>query len=147
FKPVIRGLKASGARFALILRDILDTPEATTDVWREGGYYEAANRLYDVVLVLGSRHLFDITREDKFPVDLAEKTSFCGYMRRQNGCRKAQQVRHDLGLGERDKLVVVTSGGGEDGFRLLSTYVAASKTLAPGQRPQSLIISGPELRS
>ncbi|SRR5206468_6280299 len=147
-KPLIGAMKARGsARCALILRDILDSPEATTAVWRANGYYEAANRLYDLVLVLGIPQLFDVRREYNFPDRLAEKTRFCGYIRQENGRRKAQQVRDDLGLGEREKLVLVTAGGGEDGFRLLSTYIAGAKTVAPPQRPRSLIISGPELPS
>src|SRR5262249_15570533 len=68
-------------------------------------------------------------------------------MRRPNGHRKSHEVRRELGLGDHEKLVVVTPGGGEDGFRLLSAYVTGSQTLAPEQRPRSLIISGPELPS
>ena len=54
-------------KLVLLLRDILDAPEATIPVWEKHGYHEAIERLYDRVLVVGSPDLFDIRAEYRFP--------------------------------------------------------------------------------
>lgn len=146
-EPVLASLKAQGhTRTALILRDILDAPERTIATWRNNGYYQAATHLYDSVLVLGSSQVFDLPAQYGFPAELTQKTKFCGYTRRPPGARPPADIRSELGISSFDRLVVVTPGGGEDGFRLLSNYVAAVRSMGT-DRPRSLIVSGPELGS
>jgi predicted glycosyltransferase len=54
-------------RLVLLLRDILDSAEATRGVWQKNGYYEAVSTYYDEVLVVGSPEIFDLRREYAFP--------------------------------------------------------------------------------
>jgi predicted glycosyltransferase len=69
----------------LLLRDILDSAEATTRVWRKNGYFEAIEAYYDQVLVVGCPTVFDLRREYAFPPFAAAKVDFCGYIARQPG--------------------------------------------------------------
>src|SRR5262249_2714114 len=72
----------SRARTILILRDVLDSPEAIRSNWARNGHYEAIEQFYDSVLVLGERKIFDPVEEYCFPPSVAGKVEFCGYVRK-----------------------------------------------------------------
>ena len=129
----------------LVLRDILDQPEATMRTWRDGRYTQAIDDFYDSVLVLGSPSVFDPRDEYELPQSVRRKIRFCGYVRRPLGTRGRDDVRRDMGTDRLGRLVLVTPGGGQDGALMLDAYVAALPELhtTPGMR--SLIVSGPEL--
>lgn len=131
----------------LVLRDILDEPAATIRTWTAGRYSATIDRFYDLVLVLGSRAVFDPCREYQLPLSVRAKTRFCGYVRRLPGLRRPHEVRRELGVPAGGRLVVVTTGGGQDGLRILETYVAALPTIHGDGDVHSLIITGPELEA
>lgn len=131
-------------RQVLILRDILDSPEATIKVWEKNGYDEVIRSYYDLVLVLGVPEIFDPRKEYLFPASVSEKVRFCGYIRREAGRRGRDLLRKELQINE-EKLILVTAGGGEDGCRLIETYVAGLEELPPVHNIRSLIICGPEM--
>jgi len=131
-------------KLVLLLRDILDAPEATIPVWEKHGYHDAIARLYDRVLIVGSPDLFDVRAEYRFPQASAEKVRYCGFIGRERGRRTRAQIRQELELGN-ERLVLVTPGGGEDGERLISSYLGGLREHAPGPNVATLLISGPEL--
>ncbi len=131
------------SKSVLVLRDILDSPQRTIQVWRKNGYDAAINHFYDSVAVLGAPEVFDLRREYDLPAEVAAKMNFCGYLRRKATIAPRQQVRADLSVGENEKLVLVTPGGGQDGFEILSTYLD-SLPLSP-QPIRSVIVCGPEM--
>lgn len=135
------------ARAALILRDILDAPEVTKEIWRRHDYFRAIDDCYDVVTVLGEPGIFDPRCEYEFPAAVATKVRFCGYVRREPGRSSADDVRRELGLTPQERLIVVTPGGGEDGFDMVMNYLAAARAVAPSEHIFSLVISGPEMRA
>jgi len=140
-------LQSGGRRpkLVLLLRDILDSPEATMRVWRKNGYFEAIEAYYDQVLVVGSPEIFDLRREYQFPPFAAAKVRFCGYISRQLGLKSRADVRRGLGVPENQPLVLVTPGGGEDGHELIGTCLAGLKALPAQQRPRTHIVCGPEM--
>lgn len=131
-------------KLVLLLRDILDSPEVTRKVWEKKGYYEAVRSFYDLVLTLGMPEIFDPREEYRFPAYVSEKVRFCGYIRREAGIKSGNEIRQELQLNG-EKLILVTAGGGEDGYRLLEAYVAGLEWLPPGHNSSSLIICGPEM--
>ena len=128
---------------ALILRDILDAPGTTIETWHKQDYYEAVRSFYDAVLVLGWPEVFDLSNEYEFPPAIAEKLQFCGYIEREPGRKTRRAMRDELQLGDDEKLVLVTPGGGEDGYEIIDNYVAGLPLLP--RHVRSLIISGPEM--
>jgi len=136
--------RRSAPKLVLLLRDILDTPEATIPVWEKNGYHEAIERLYDRVLVVGSPDLFDVRAEYRFPRASAEKVRYCGFIGRERGRRTRAQVRQELGIGDA-RLVLVTPGGGEDGQQLITSYLRGLREHPPGADVATLLISGPEM--
>lgn len=128
----------------LLLRDILDSAEATMAVWRKQRYYEAVRKYYDRVLVVGSPEVFDLRKEYRFPAAAADKVRYCGYIGQEQPPRPREQVRRELGV-QSDKLVLATVGGGEDGYELLRAYLAGLALRGPAAALDSVIVCGPEM--
>ena len=134
-------------KIVLLLRDILDSPEKTIVEWQKNRYYEGIKLYYDQVLVVGMRNIFDLTREYQFPDYVSEKVKFCGYLRRESGDKTPDIVRQELQIETDEKLVLVTPGGGADGYNLVKNYLLGLAQLDSDTKIKSLIISGPEMPS
>lgn len=132
---------------ALILRDILDTPQATMSVWQAHDYFAVINSFYDLVLVLGEPEIFDLISAYQFPAPVADKVKFCGYTRREKGAKTSAEVRKELRLADNQRLVLLTLGGGEDGYDYCAKYLAGISRLSADHNLHSLIISGPEMKA
>ena len=133
-------------KVALILRDILDSPEATVNVWKAHDYYEVIDSFYDLVLVLGQAEIFDPRSEYEFPDSVASKVNFCGYTRREPGSKSGKAVREELHLTAQEQLVLVTLGGGEDAYEFIATYLRGIAQLPANHNLHSLIVTGPEMK-
>ena len=132
-------------KLMLLLRDILDSPEATTRIWRKNGYFEAIEAYYDAVLVVGSPEVYDLRAEYAFPPFAAAKVQFCGYIAREPGRQARTAVRRQLGVGDGEPLVLVTPGGGEDGYSLIAACLEGLRALPLAERPRTHIVCGPEM--
>lgn len=140
----------SDTKFVLLLRDILDTPEKTTQEWQKENYYQIVESIYDRILVVGMPEIFDLVQEYNFSPELAEKVRYCGYIRKESGLRNRRTIRQELGIDNHEKLVLVTPGGGEDGYHLINNYLtglAASQNYFSQQKIRSLIFCGAEMPS
>ncbi|MDM9385410.1 glycosyltransferase [Chlorogloeopsis sp. ULAP01] len=131
----------------LLLRDILDHPEVTIPEWHKHGYHEAIVKFYDHVLVVGTPEIFDIRKEYKLPPKVAQKVQFCGYIRKELGRKGPNFVRNELRLSPDEQLVLVTPGGGEDGYNLVDTYLSSLALLPASRKLRSMIVFGPEMPS
>jgi predicted glycosyltransferase len=145
--PTVRFLHKSSPKTKLVLlfRDILDTPEKTINEWKKNGYYAAIEKYYESLLVVGTTDVLDFRQEYQLPQKIAEKVRFCGYMRRPSGWKNKTIIRQELNLQANEKLVLVTPGGGEDGYQLIDTYLQGLQTLPNPGNIKSLIICGPEM--
>jgi predicted glycosyltransferase len=132
-------------KLVLLLRDILDAPEITTKEWQQNDNYGAIDRYYDRVLVVGMPEFFDVTQEYQFPPSLACKTKFCGYIRRDYGRKSPRVIRQELQIQPDEKLVLVTPGGGGDGYHLVETYLQGLSRVPSETKVRSLVICGPEM--
>jgi predicted glycosyltransferase len=146
-EPSLRHIKCSlpQTRIHLVLRDILDSPSVTVDAWTRRGYYNILRWFYDRVLVLGDQSIFDVCEEYQFPQGLREKVHHCGYVQRPLPGRSRSAVRSELGIAEEESLVLVTAGGGEDGYELFSASLVATSSLAQRLPLKTLLVTGPEL--
>lgn len=145
--PSIKRLKIKHphAKVVLLLRDILDSPLKTIQLWKEQGHYELLENHYDAVLVLGERELFDVCSEYRFSPAIRPRVKFCGYIRPERSAASRDEMRRQLQVSESEQLVVVTTGGGEDGYSLIHNYLAGLEFLDAANRPASVIITGPDL--
>ncbi|MCU0543724.1 MAG: hypothetical protein MUE44_16340 [Oscillatoriaceae cyanobacterium Prado104] len=131
-------------KLLLLLRDILDSPEKTISEWQEHGFYQAVDRFYDQILVVGMPEVFDICREYQFPEKVAQKVRYCGYLRKEPGLKSREARREELQVQEHEQLVLVTPGGGEDGYHLVDTYLTGAAQEA-AKAFRSVIICGSEM--
>jgi len=135
------------AKIILVLRDILDSPSQTHAVWKEQRHAELVEAYYDHVLVLGTRDVFDVCAEYQLPRAVRRRVEFCGYIRREPSAVTRAEMRHEWGIAEFEPLVLVTTGGGEDGYELIRNYILGLRTLSQERQPWSVVITGPELRA
>ena len=132
-------------KIALVLRDILDSPDVTKGVWNNEKCHQAIEKFYDSILVLGLPEIFDPREEYSFPASTREMVRFCGYIQREPGRSSQKKVRTELGITKKEQLVLVTVGGGEDGLHLLETYLMGLRGLPKDSAIRTLMIYGPEM--
>ncbi|NJO77535.1 MAG: glycosyltransferase [Cyanobacteria bacterium RM1_2_2] len=132
-------------KLVLLLRDILDAPETTIQKWQRHGYCSTIESMYDQVWVVGMPEIFDVCREYQFPAAVARKVRYCGYIRREPGLQPRTALRQALQIQPDEKFVLVTPGGGADGYQLVDTYLKGLEASTPHSRLKSLIVSGPEM--
>ncbi len=132
-------------QLVLLLRDILDSPEKTIKEWKDHSYFSALDLLYDRILVVGMPEVFDVRKEYEFPVDVADKVEFCGYLRKKPGQISRSALRQQLGIPVGEKLVLVTPGGGEDGYQLVQQYLQGLTHRSETEMFHSIIVTGSEM--
>lgn len=144
--PTLTELRSLAKRpkLALILRDILDKPEKTIPIWTSNRYHDVIRDLYDRVLVLGSTDVFNAVEEYAFPPSSAEKTFFCGYTNRAGLQRPRPEVRQELGING-GRMVLATTGGGEDGARLTYEVLRTAEQLGGEFAEHCVVFLGPEM--
>jgi predicted glycosyltransferase len=123
-------------RLVLGLRDILDEPERTRLSLIRNGSFEIIDRFYDEVWVYGTQSIFDPIKEYGFPDCVARKTFFCGYLKRPTGA-----ATRDAG----PPRVLVTTGGGGDGSRMIETYLEGLAGLPRNIAIETTVIFGPQM--
>lgn len=128
-------------RIALGLRDVIDEPERVRSLWESQGMNEVLERLYDAVFVYGSPRVLDLTDAYGLSLKVRAKVRHCGYLKRDIPRSDVQTLRASL-VPPGERLVVVTAGGGGDGYPLLSAYL---RGLAESPLPNtaSLVVTGP----
>jgi predicted glycosyltransferase len=115
-------------RTVLGLRDILDSPATVRSAWREQEIQELIEHAYDDVLIYGSERLFDVVQAYGLKPTIARRTKYCGYIvgraRLQAlTARAGGSVCWDARRAGDHPVVLVTAGGGGDGFHLMNAYL------------------------
>jgi len=143
--PTLKWLKRCMPRTRTILglRDIMDDAASTTREWREKGVYEVLDQYYSEIWVYGDRDLYDPIAEYAIPESISRKMVFTGYIPRHVPTSQAMaRTRREERLSSHDRLVVVTTGGGGDGFPLMDAYLSM---LEAGNAPahRVIFVTGP----
>ena len=142
--PALRHIKTWMPTTHLVLgmRDIEDDPKTTCAEWNTAGARELHDSIYNRILLYGSRDVFDPVLEYEMSPAAESKLIECGYLGRSTTTRAKQTVRRELGA-EDKPLVVVTAGGGGDGFELIENFLAARATSATLRAAHCLVVTGP----
>lgn len=123
------------------MRDIEDAPEQTKREWEKNGNLESLKSLVDEIWVYGDPNLFDVAEAYDLPPEVSEKLHYVGYIARP-------PCRHETPSNGRPAeacRLLVTVGGGTDGNRLLSQFLAGSSGRAAALNLQTTIVGGPDL--
>ncbi len=116
------------------------------DLWEDQDLHGLMEDQYDLILHYGNRKVYDPVSEYRLSRKVERKMVSCGYIGRTSPIYPKEQIRHSLKM-KTDRLVVVTAGGGDDGFGMLDFYL---KTLSLSQDQgtlpfDSLVVPGPLL--
>jgi predicted glycosyltransferase len=137
--PLFDDLRQWSVRPAVVLglRDITDDAEAVVREWHATGAWEAIERVYDRILVYGDPVLRTTAQDLRLTERFPNKLRLVGYL----GRRIAAATGTEDGLPS----ILVTAGGGGDGHRLLSGYVAFLERLPAPTSFRSILVTGPFL--
>ena len=139
------------SKLILGLRDILDDPGHVRKLWERRKFYEVLDNYYDSIWVFGSAKIYDMVEEYDFPESIAQKLNYCGYIMQSPALRDPEAVRRELGIDPDKKFVLVTAGGGGDGYDVMKTFLKTSKNLLGAATSgsdrsfQSLLVLGPDM--
>ncbi len=136
----LRALRRASLPTKLVLgvRDILDEPERTRRNLQNNRSFETIEEFYDEVWIYGSRAVFDTVKEYGFPERVAAVTYFCGYLKRPTAApaRNGGPPR-----------VLVTTGGGGDGSRMIEAYLEGLASLPRSVALNTSVVFGPQMSS
>ncbi|MCP4694831.1 MAG: glycosyltransferase [Desulfobacterales bacterium] len=144
--PTLRWMRRClpGSRAILGLRDIMDDAESVRKTWKKKGIYDVLDTLYDEIWIYGIRDYYDPIEEYAIPRHISHKIRFTGYIpRKAPNEREVVKERERNTIKKGDKLVVVTTGGGGDGYRVMDAYLSM---LEARERPpsfRSILVTGP----
>ncbi len=111
-------------RTILGLRDIMDDRDAVQLDWKKKKIYDILEKYYDEIWIYGNRELYDPIEEYGIPAAIVPKIHFTGYIPRKLPRKKTvRRTLKELGVKPGEKLVVVTTGGGGDGYPVMDTYL------------------------
>ncbi|HYL72400.1 MAG TPA: glycosyltransferase [Candidatus Dormibacteraeota bacterium] len=142
--PVLDRLRGSPTRIVLGLRDILDAPEVVHTRWTEEGAFDALSRYYDQVLVYGSRDVFDVCEEYRWPAGLRRLVEYCGFVCTQDAPHDARRIRsRRLGAAGRGTMIAAMAGGGADAHDWMSALLDALPLINAERQCVLEIVTGP----
>ncbi len=142
--PTLRMLREceDPPRIVFGMRDIIDAPEVVRELWRRDDIYKAIRNYYDEVLIYGSQDVFDTASQFGLDAELPGRFRYCGYVCSGEPHKTRDQMREQLQLGK-EKLIVVTAGGGRDGYPMLQACIGAFQLLGKDAPFEAILIAGP----
>jgi predicted glycosyltransferase len=142
--PTLRMLKAldEPPLIVLGLRDIIDAPDVVCELWRKEMTYQTIGKYYDEVLIYGCKEMFDGALHYGMIAEFPGRITYTGYVCLHEPIKFREQVRADLRL-RQENLVVVTTGGGHDGYPLMQCCLDAFRVIGGDSRFEAVFITGP----
>jgi ATP-binding cassette subfamily B protein len=134
--PALEELERQGGRAVAGFRDVVDEPAFVRELWAETGAYETLRSRYAAICVYGDPSMVDFASEYGLDAELAHRLRYCGYL------GHAPRQTSDIPLFERP-LVLVTCGGGVDGFELVDAFIQAAGRLRSSVGGTWIAVTGP----
>ncbi len=109
------------------LRDIVDSPDVVRTRWSVEGAYDALDRLYDRVLVYGSREIYPLDDLYGFGPAARARTVYCGYVVEPPTAIDRAIARQSLfpDLDSNRPLLAVLGGSGHDAAPIMACAARA----------------------
>jgi predicted glycosyltransferase len=143
--PVLRWFKKHSpkTRTVLGLRDIMDDRETVCRDWQHKKIYRYLDELYSEIWVYGRQDIYDSAAEYDIPENVQQKMFFTGYLPRKVSSGTAKQkTRKKFCVKNDERMIVVTAGGGGDGFKMMDKYIAMYES-CPVPKIKSILVTGP----
>ena len=131
-------------RSILGLRDIMDDAESVKKDWHDKKVYQHLEQLYSEIWIYGIREFYNPIKEYEISESVSRKMHFTGYIPRKIPSNDAVgKIKKEHGLKNGEKLLVVTTGGGGDGYRVMDTYLSMLESFTFDPPFKSVLITGP----
>jgi predicted glycosyltransferase len=131
-------------RSILGLRDIMDDAQTVKRDWQAKRVYQILEDLYSEIWIYGNQEFYDPIIEYDIAQSISPKMHFTGYIPRKIPSKEGvRTLKKEHGLKEAEKLVVVTTGGGGDGFAVMDKYLSMVESSANSLPFKSILITGP----
>ena len=144
--PALQFLKSKSPSTKIVLgmRDIEDHPDQVRTEWAKSGILPLLKNTYHAIVLYGSLSVYNPIEEYGLSPCIEKKVFSCGYVGRTPSGLSHEDVRKDLVL-KTDRFVLVTPGGGDDGYPLLNTFVTMLRRRYASCHPDfdTLIVTGP----
>lgn len=143
--PTLQWLKehSPSTRSVLGLRDIMDDRDTVRRDWQHKDVYRHLEELYSEIWVYGRQDIYDAVKEYDIPQQVRKKIYFTGYLpRRGVSATVAARAREKFCAGTSEKMIVLTTGGGGDGFKMMDIYLAMFEE-KPLEGVRTVLITGP----
>jgi predicted glycosyltransferase len=144
--PTLEWLKefSPSTTSVLGLRDILDESAVIQENWKSKNVYFYLDKLYDEIWIYGDKNIYDPVEMYKIPAQLHKKVKFTGYIPRKPLAPKIKKaVRKRYRVLDDDKFILVTTGGGGDGYEVLEQYISMHDYYPTSLPFKSIIVTGP----
>lgn len=127
----------AGARIVLGIRDVLDDPQLLAEEWSRKGHAEAIERYFHEIWVYGLPEICRPLEGLRLGDSVMRRVVYTGYLRRE-----APEPQQEPDTGPARPYILVTTGGGGDGARLIDWVLSAyeaDRTL----EPHAVLVYGP----
>ena len=144
--PTLQWFRRSlpSTRTILGLRDIMDESSVIQSDWKEKRVYEVMDELYNEIWVYGIQEFYDPIREYSIPESVSRKMIFTGYIPRKVPKKKRlRKIKKKHAPKNGEKLVVVTAGGGGDGYGMMHSFLSMLESETRPPPFKSILITGP----
>ncbi len=144
--PTLQWLKRCMPKSKTILglRDIMDDAQTVRGDWDKKGIYQVLDELYSEIWVYGNREFYNPITEYAISEPVSRKIRFTGYIPRKiPGTKAIKKIRKEQGVRNGKKLVVVTTGGGGDGYAVMNGFLSMLEQANNLPRFKSVLITGP----
>ncbi len=114
-------------RLVLGLRDIMDEPNQLRREWENRNLLPALDHIYDDIWVYGHETVWDPLQTLNLTPTMRNKMSYTGYLKRP----LPTQLKRKPDIGIDEPYLLVTAGGGGDGYELFDWVLRAYESGAP----------------
>lgn len=112
-------LRSMGTHLVLGLRDVLDEPDTLRSEWAKKNITPQLDGLYDTLWIYGPEGFYNPLAGLDLSAEMVARTRFLGFIDRP------APTTHAPPAGLPDRYILVTAGGGGDGFDLMSAVIGA----------------------
>ena len=146
--PTLKWLRRNlpNTRTILGLRDIMDDSASVRKDWKEKKVYKTLEELYTEIWVYGIKDFYDPITEYSIPESVSKKIIFTGYIPRKIPSKNTVKRFRTRLTANGEKLVVVTPGGGGDGYAMMNTFLTMIEADVSSPQFRSVFITGPFMK-
>jgi len=140
-EPTLEMLSRTVTRVILGLRDVMDSPSAMQRDWDKDHTLDKIMRFYDRVWIYGPENFWQPMTGLDVEEKLLDRCLYTGFLRRELSTMQQIELHHIP-----EKFILVTTGGGGDGYTLLEQVLAARELDISSDYPL-LMVLGPFMKS